>query len=283
MKLYTDGYDPSNPGEQTIPMEAIPGPGAPTPASRTRLPFLQSLYYLVATLVLLGGGVGALAMHFGWFDTGGVPTRSSVPTLFTPTPVTYPVAPGLLAQDTFARPAQPFWGRASDDMVWGGDANSSPAFAIGGGAGTITGGVGFFTALLGPSEANAEVEVSASISRFNGGRDNLGAVLRFSDNGNYYKAFLDGAQLVVMKRVGGKSATLAAMPFTAQGGVSYTIRFRVRGAQLLARAWPSGTAEPATWMVAATDGSLSHGLGGLRALLERGTQVRVTAEVEHMN
>jgi len=286
MRLYTEGQDPSNAGEQTIPMEVIPGPVAPTAPGRPRLPFLQSLYYLVATLVLLGGTLGALAMHFGWFDTGGifnggVGRSSSVRATFTPTPVTSPLSPALLAQDTFARPDQPFWGRASDGMAWGGDANSNPAFAIQGGQGTITGGTGFFTALLGPGEASAEVEVSASLSRFNGGRDNLGAVLRFSDNNNYYKAFLDGAQLVLMKRLDGKSTQLVVVPFDAHGGVAYTIRFRVRGTQLLARAWPSGAAEPGTWMVTATDGSLARGLGGLRALLEPGTVARVSAEVEH--
>ena len=290
MRLYTEGQDPSNAGEQTIPMEAIPGPVpvAPTAPGRARLPFLQSLYYLVAILVLLGGTLGALTMRFGWFGTGGIfdggaGRSSSVQAMFTPTPVTYPLSPALLAQDTFARPDQPFWGRASDGMAWGGDANSNAAFAIQGGQGTITGGTGFFTALLGPGEASAEVEVSASLSRFNGGRDNLGAVLRFSDKGDYYKAFLDGAQLVLMKRVAGKATQLVAVPFGARAGVAYSIRFRARGTQLLARAWLTSAAEPGAWMVTATDGSLAQGLGGLRALLEPGTVVRVSAEVEQLS
>ncbi len=279
MRLSTDGQERCDSGGPTVPMKAIP----PSP-SRPRLPFLQSLYYLVATLVLLGGSLGALAMNFGWlgverlFDGGAGPhPPAHVAPAGTPSR-----GPSLLAQDTFARADQPFWGRASDGMLWGGDASSSPAFAIGGGAGTITGGVGFFTALLGPGEANAEEEVSASLSRWNFGRENFGAVLRYSDS-NYYKAYLDGIQLVLMKRVGGKSVTLGAVPFTARDGVCYTIRFRALGAQLLARAWLTSAAEPGTWMVRVTDGSLASGFGGLRALLERGSVVRVTAISERMS
>lgn len=289
MRLYTEGQDPTNAGEQTVPMEAIPapGPGAHTSPGRPRLPFLQSLYYLVATLVLLGGTLGALATHLGWFGMGGIfdggVGRSSAPqAMFPPTPLTHPLPAALLAQDLFARPDQVLWGRTADGMVWGGDANSNPAFAIQGGSGTITGGVGFFTALLGPNEASAQEEISASLSRFDGGHENFGAVLRYSD-GNYYKAYLDGAQLVLMKRVGGKSVTLGALPFTARDGVSYTIRFRALGAQLSARAWLASAAEPGTWMVTATDGSLSQGVGGLRVLLERGSVARVTAISERMS
>jgi hypothetical protein len=285
MRLYDEGQHPSHDaGEQTIPMEVIPGPipAALSSPRRPRLPFLQSLYYLVATLVLLGGTLGGLAMYFGWwgldhlFD-GGVQRGLPVQTLITPTPGTPATTATWLAQDAFARPDQPLWGRASDGMVWGGDANSSAAFAIQGGAGTITGGAGFFTALLGPGEATTEVEVSASLSHFDGGRDNVGAVLRFTDDGNYYKAFIDGAQLVVMKRVAGVGVTLAAVPFSARDGVAYSIRFQARGTQLLARAWLSGATEPGGWMVAATDGSLARGLGGLRALLEHGILARVFA------
>lgn len=286
MRLYTEGQDPSNAGEQTIPMEAIPGQVAPTAPGRARLPFLQGLYYLVAILVLLGGVLGALAMHFDWFGMGtlfdgGSGRSSSVQAMFTPTPVTDALSPALLARDTFARPDQPFWGRASDGMAWGGDANSNPAFAIQGGQGTITGGAGFFTALLGTSQANAEVEVSSSLSRFNGGRDNLGAVLRFTSNSNYYKAYLDGAQLVLMKRVDGKGTQIVAVPFAARAGVAYSIRFRARGTQLQARAWLTGAAEPGNWMVTATDGDLVQGLGGLRALLEPGTVAVVRAAAEY--
>jgi hypothetical protein len=83
-----------------------------------------------------------------------------------------------------------------------------------------------------------------------------------------------------MKRVDGKSTQLVAVPFGARAGVAYSIRFRVRGTQLLARAWLTSAAEPGAWMVTATDGSLAQGLGGLRALLEPGTVARVSAVVE---
>ena len=134
MRLYDEGQHPSHDaGEQTIPMEVIPGPipAALSSPRRPRLPFLQSLYYLVATLVLLGGTLGGLAMYFGWwgldhlFD-GGVQRGLPVQTLITPTPGIPAPTAAWLAQDAFARPDQPLWGRASDGMVWGGTPTAAP-------------------------------------------------------------------------------------------------------------------------------------------------------------
>jgi hypothetical protein len=284
MRLYSsdrsDTYDSSGP---TVPMEPIPGEkrgGQQPSAHPPRLPALQSMYYLVAITVLLAGSLGTLAMRFGWFDhlfDGGTPQSAATRALWTPTPTLHPPLAGLLAQDTFARPDQAFWGSATNGPPWQGDANRSPAFAIAGGTGTIAGGQGFLDALLGPVSANEEVQASAAITHFHGGNDNFGVVLRFSDGGSYYKAYLDGARLLVLKRVAGRTTVLIAVPFAARDGVSYSLRFRAAGALLLARAWQTGALEPTTWMADVSDQALASGFGGLRVLLEPGITVTVTA------
>lgn len=184
MRLPTQSDVPVDTGGATTPMAAVELDSLPTQLKAPPPPRLQRvghvtqvLYHLVAILVLLGGGLGGLAMHFGWLDAwwgGGSPWHSS-PGLAAPT------ATGYLGQDTFRRSDQVFWGRASDGTAWAGDANTARAFAVSGGVGTISGGEGFFTAVLGPASEGEAALVSASISRFNGGRDNVGADCSWSD------------------------------------------------------------------------------------------------------
>jgi hypothetical protein len=280
MRLYSDRSDHYDASGQTEPMQPVSAgrEGANPPAFHApRLPVLQSVYYLVATLVLLAGSLGTLAMRFGWFDRMGTQPSAAMATPLMPSPgLSTPLA-NLLAQDTFARPDQVLWGSATSGPPWQADANRLPAFAIAGHAGTITGGQGFFDALLGQVRASEEVQVQASITRFDGGRVNFGAVLRFEDTNDYYKVYLDGAHLVVMKRVAGQTTVLWAVPFEASGGVSYSLRFRAAGPLLQARAWPTGGREPATWTVDVSDQALATGFGGLRVLLENGVRVSVTA------
>jgi hypothetical protein len=182
----------------------------------------------------------------------------------------------LLAQDTFQRTNQRFWGTASDGQTWGGNASSSASFAIAGQAGFIGNGQGVFDATLGPRDADADVVFSGSLSLFGNGASNIGSVLRWTDTNNWYKAYLDGAQLILLKKVAGKLTRLNTTPFPAQSGKEYTLRFRVIGSMLAAKVWLTGQAEPASWMVTANDTSLASGFGGLRVFIENGTVARFT-------
>lgn len=201
------------------------------------------------------------------------PSPSPTSTVPTPTPVPQPV---ILAQDDFARPDQQLWGVASDGSRWGGDANASPVFSIASGTGRVQGGQGFFNAILGPQDANEEVFYSGSVSHFDQTRDNLGAVLRWTDNNHYYKAYFDGANVILIKKSGGITTRLAAVPFAAQDEVSYSLRFRAVGQELFVRVWPSAGPEPTTWAITSNDNTLATGFGGLRVLLEPGITVTVT-------
>lgn len=285
----------AQPDAGTVPAGlVVPAPvdqtmGPRPPGGRRRLPWVRTLLLaaLVVGLAIVGSisGVQAGRAHQQGQQqatsvvvrvraTPASPSPSPVNTV-TPTPSPQPI-PQVLAQDSFARPNQALWGRASDGSVWAGDANRSSAFSIRGQMGVITGGQGFFTALLGPQVADEDVQGNFAISLFDAAQTNLGVVLRWTDSNDYYKAYLDGASLVLIKRVGSAVTRLAAVAFPATAGVSYTLRFRAVGQLLSVAAWRTGTNGPANWQLTAVDNALSSGLGGLRILLENGVVAQVT-------
>lgn len=207
-----------------------------------------------------------------------MPTATPIPTM--PSPISNNV--NILARDTFQRPDQAFWGTASDGRVWAGDANTINAFSIVQHAGQVDQQQGIFNAILGPTTTDAEVVFSASINQINPNSVNIGAVLRWTDNNNWYKAFINGTELVILKRIQGSTIQLGAIPFSAQSGQSYTLRFRALGATLFARVWRSNDPEPTGWMLTCTDTGtlLLTGSGGLRVALQIDTIVRVTSFLE---
>ena len=188
----------------------------------------------------------------------------------TPSP-----APGVtLAQDTFQRANQTEWGTASDGQIWGGDSNSSHVFSIAGNSGQLANGYNSYSAVLGPTATNAQVLFSGSMSSFK--YTNLGAVLRWTNGNNWYKAYIDGADLVIQKKVNGSTTILNETAFPAQAGISYTLRFSVVGSTLSAKVWQTGSSEPGNWMVTATDSTFQSGYCGLRILVQNGTMAQIT-------
>ncbi len=191
----------------------------------------------------------------------------------TTTPTTTPTPGQILAQDTFQRANQALWGTASDGHRWGGDANVSSTFSITNHTGTAT-NANSLSAVLGPVATNASVLMSGSISSFN--TNNFGAVMRWTDGNNWYKAYIDGSNLVIQKKVGGVATILATVPFTATSGKSYNIRFNVTGTTLEVRAWATGATEPGTWTTTANDSSLTSGQAGIR-VLSQGATLTITS------
>ena len=122
----------------------------------------------------------------------------------SPTGTMRPVTPStpttgavtILAQDSFKRANQVFWGTASDGRQWIGDANSIEVFSIVGNAGQLDHAQGTFNAILGAATTNAEVVFSGMVNQFAAGAAvNMGAVLRWADNNNWYKALINGSNL----------------------------------------------------------------------------------------
>lgn len=214
---------------------------------------------------------------------GADPVQSPVGQSPAATAQSTPLASGVtvLAQDTFQRPDQPFWGQASDGQIWSGDANTSSLFSIARNAGQISGGSGTVQAIMSVSSQDAELLVSGTVNQFNTrGTTNLGGVLRWQDAQNWYKVLVDGSKLQLLKSVQGNVSVLATQPFNAVGGTAYSLRFRVLGSYLFAKAWPSAQAEPTNWMIQAIDTSLRVGSGGIRVLLAGGAVIRVNSFIE---
>jgi hypothetical protein len=205
------------------------------------------------------------------------PNTQPSPPVPTPTMLAQ-MAQDMLALDTFKRANQSLWGTASDGRPWDGDANvESDVFSVTNHHGQITNAQGAVNALLGPGDVtNADVLLDGSLSHFNG-TVNLGVVLRYHDPNNWYKAYIDGTHLIVLKHVDAQSTVLDTTTFAAQDGQSYRLRFRVVGAMLFARAWLSGTPEPTTWMITTTDTTFQSGQAGIRVVLQQGLTVAVTS------
>jgi hypothetical protein len=160
-------------------------------------------------------------------------------------------------------------------LVWAGEANSNSIFSINNNGGQVANGSGPHNAVLGPAASNAEVLFTGSVNTFSGA--NVGAVLRWTDTNDWYKAYLDGSSLVVQKKVNGAYATIGTAPFAATAGTSYSLRFRVVGTSLYAKAWASSSREPTAWTVTGTDSSLTSGNCGLRMQLATGVVVTYTS------
>ena len=201
-------------------------------------------------------------------------TVTPSPTII-PSPTVTPSPGSTLAQDTFQRPNQALWGTASDGHTWGGDANTLSAFSIVNNTGQISNGNGVYNAVLGSTATDAEVLFTGSLSSYS--NTNLGAVLRWSNTNNWYKAYINGTTLVVQKKVNGATTILGSVPFTATPGTSYTLRFRVVGTTLYARVWQTGTTEPTNWLITVTDTSLSSGFCGLRMQVASGVTASYTS------
>ena len=121
-----------------------------------------------------------------------------------------------IARDTFQRPDSQLWGTASDGQQWGGDANTDSAFSIQGDKGHVTGAGQIYNAVLGQVVADGEAFVEGSLSSYQ--NSNLGAVVRWGDPNNWYKAYIDGQNLVVQKRIAGTATVLGEVGFSARAG-----------------------------------------------------------------
>jgi len=183
-----------------------------------------------------------------------------------------------LAQDTFQRPDQSLWGTASDGQKWGADANTLSNFSIKQQTGQIIGSgtnPTSYTAVLGPNATDMQIQLSSSLSSFGG--NTLGAVNRWTDRNDFYKAYLTGTNLVIQKKVRGSITNLKSIAFAARPGTSYTLLFRVVGTTLSASAWPTGSTPPASWMLSTADSSLSSGSSGLLVYLASGITANVSS------
>lgn len=240
----------------------------------------------VLTMLVIGGLIAGLfagsiqsSLTLPMMETmmapAHAPTAQPSP-VRTMTTVQPQMQPDLLAQDTFQRANQALWGAASDGRQWGGDANMQQGFAIANASGQIAQSQGVRNALLGPAKKDVDVQMSGMINHFGNGV-NFGAVVRWVDTNTFYKAFLDGTHLVLVKHINGQGTQIASQNFAAQGKVLYKLHVRAIGAMLFAKAWRADAQEPRQWMIVATDSSLNTGQAGVRVLVQSDTIVNITS------
>ncbi len=178
-----------------------------------------------------------------------------------------------IAEDTYQRADQETWGKSTDGQDWRGDAMTSRNFAIVNRMGQIANTHGVFEARLGPKFSDGEITWSGGVSVYQ--PSNLGIIARWQDTDNWYKAMLDGTHLQLVKRVGGITTTLASQDFQAEGGKEYSLKMRVVGSQLSAKAWALSEQEPGDWQIAAADTQFRSGESGLRLFTQDNVVVTV--------
>lgn len=209
------------------------------------------------------------------------PTNTPTPTpTVTPTNTPTPTpTSAVIAKDTFVRSNQTYWGTASDGQKWGADANNSNKFSINGNKGQISSGDGVnYNAVLGPTVSDADVLFAGKMSNFQ--YSNIGSVLRWTDTNNWYKAFLDqGDDLVIQKKVNGNITVLGTIDFHANANTTYYLRFRAVGNTLYAKAWNASNTEPTNWTLTVTDNTFATGRVGLRSLTQSGITASYTSFV----
>jgi len=188
-------------------------------------------------------------------------------------------APAALIKDTFGRATAGGWGSADIGGAWtvaGGNAN----FSVGSGVGQIklaAPGAGPSATIGAPSTADVDIAVDSSIDKApTGGGVYLQMGARKVGNSEYrttVKLLSTGAvQLQLVKVVNGTSTTLKAVTvagLTYTAGQSLTTRFQISGSSsvvLNAKVWKTGTSQPATWTVSATDSSATLATSGAIAL-----------------
>src|SRR5439155_9026726 len=119
------------------------------------------------------------------------------------------------------------------------------------------------------------VLVTGSLSSFS--NSNFGPVVRFKDGNNWYKAYVDGNNFIIQKRVNGTLTIIKQIAFPALSGTSYSIRFQIIGNTFSAKVWQSNQTEPLAWTLTTTDTSLqSAGNAGIRVLTNNGSTASFT-------
>ncbi|HLX41705.1 MAG TPA: serine/threonine-protein kinase [Ktedonobacteraceae bacterium] len=275
-------YNPVTPPAQ-LPVYQSP---EPTPERKKVSRRAALITGLSAVAIIAGGGLTWEIIAHSSSSTRGIthgqtPPAQKTKTTTSSTTRTTQGIPGLLEQDTFHRPDQPQWGIASDGNRWGGDASTSNDFSIFNQTGQIhrtATGHSLYTAQLGTAHTDTEVLVTAMLNTFT--NSHIAAMVRYQNDNHYYKVILDGASLHFLKRIDpqhgptiGQSLAFSPLPQTL-----YTIRFRIVGTTLQAKAWQATAAEPANWMITTTDNdpTFQSGAGGLRPQLDQNVTLNVT-------
>jgi hypothetical protein len=208
-----------------------------------------------------------------------------------PTPAPKPTASAVPAAPVLATTTQQdlFNDRNNPAGSWGpswqlsSTVQDTQAFSVPGGGlaeihatNTVVGG--FYTAIFNDSYSSStqDITVTFNLQHYFEQQKNMGIVLRWQNGRNYYKAYINGQYLVILRSIGGQKTLLQVVQFAASDDVLYTLRFRVVDQTLMAKVWQANTPEPSTWFLTVKDGNFTAGKAGVRAQLTGGDIVQVT-------
>jgi hypothetical protein len=214
------------------------------------------------------GGLPSYAFEIDWDGSGTFGDPSDLGT--------------TLASDSFSRTVSSGWGSADTNQPWTTNGGSASDYSVGSGVGVhscTTRGASRFTYLANAGGTDQDCRVSFSTSQVAAADDIIAFLLaRLTDQDNCYMArvTLSAAQvmtLVIRKRIAGVETQLASftLPDVHAAGTFYTVRMRVSGTNIYAKAWTTANAEPA-WQASVTDSSIVTGSGaGVRTFLGAAT------------
>lgn len=185
--------------------------------------------------------------------------------------------------DDFARTTTDGWGNAPAGGSWSHVNGPDTDYEVAGGAGVVTlssANLSRHVSLRDDDIADVDVRSEAHFDAVP-----VGAALSYAlsfgyqDTKNHYRARLSfaaqGAVELRLEKEEKDTVTLLcpAVTLASSGAAtaSWTIRVRREGTRLQARAWRSGTAEPAAWTVQATDTTFATGRVGIRAVAPTGS------------
>ncbi|MCU1615891.1 MAG: Conserved secreted protein of unknown function, putative domain [Frankiales bacterium] len=194
-------------------------------------------------------------------NSGGTGTATKSVTVATPPPP--PPAGGALASDAFGREVAGGWGSADVGGAWtitGAASNTS----VTAGSGRLTAGAGVTTgASLGISARDVALQADVTLQKAPAGGGSFVSLGTRQVGSSLYETIVyyapDGSvTLVLATIVSGNETDVASytLPGTFAAGTSLTVRMETSGSgttALRAKAWPTGTTEPAAWQVTASD------------------------------
>jgi PKD repeat protein len=189
-----------------------------------------------------------------------------------------PAAGSALATDTFERTANGGWGAADLGGSWAIAGTASNA-TVTGGSGRLTAAAGSSTAAsLGISARDVSLTADLSLDKAASGGGSYPSVGVRATDSTMYNAQLSfasdgsvGIDLVALANGTENYLAAAMLPTNYTAGSVLTLKLEAVGASpttVRAKLWPSGTTEPTTWTVAATDTTAAlQAAGGLHTEL----------------
>ncbi len=182
------------------------------------------------------------------------------------------IQPTQFGLDSFTRANQSGWGTSDNGDLWANNSGGTPVTAaIASNVGTLTGGSRSY--LISGSEIETQVDMKVKV---NAGGDNLndiGIVFGYTDINNNYRAYVEGANLLLDKVIAGVPTNLATVASGIANNVDAYIRVQWYGGKLRVKVWAATALEPNDnlWTASASDTQYSTGKAGVMVRMNSGT------------